>query len=39
MNYLNCDSLGNSTDSIVKRKQLIQLLRIDKNGKFKIEEL
>jgi hypothetical protein len=38
MNYLNCDSLGNSTDSIINRKQLIQLLSIDKNGRFKIEK-
>jgi hypothetical protein len=38
MNYLNCDSLGNSTDSIVNRKQLIQLLSIDKNGRFKIDK-
>lgn len=38
MNYLNCDSLGNSTDSIVNRKQLIKLLSIDKNGRFKIDK-
>jgi len=36
--YLNCDSSGTSADSIVFRKQLIQLLSIDKNGRFKSVE-
>ena len=37
MNYLDCDSLGNSTDSIVNRTRLEKLISIDKNGRFKIE--
>ena len=38
MNFLNCDSLDNSTDSVVYRTRLEQLLKIGNNGRFKIDK-
>jgi len=36
MTYLNCDSLGNSSDSVVSQSQLEQIISLDKKGHFKI---
>ncbi|MBN8706928.1 MAG: hypothetical protein J0L62_13715 [Bacteroidetes bacterium] len=36
MNYLNCDSTGNSSGSILSKSQLEQIISIDKKGHFKI---
>jgi hypothetical protein len=38
LNYLDCDSSGNYTDSIVKRNRLEQSIQIDKQGRFTIRK-